>query len=286
LIVGIDVGGTKIQFAVYDGEQVKILNKENTPDSYHDFLDLVSRVLAQDAGKRVKRVGIGIPGTYTNEKVTWVPNIPYLENQNLVGDLSRLLGVEVVIANDAQLALLGEVWQGAGRGKQDAILMSIGTGIGGAIMVRDKLIRGRRGAAGALGWLNLDYSHPADKNHGYLELHASGTALEKIGQAMVPPLTSFQIVERARAGNEQCLKVIKHIGYLIGTAFASIGSVLDTEILIVSGGLSKEFDLFEDSINNSFQGSAAPGISEVPIVKSQLENLSGVYGAIRLAIIE
>lgn len=282
MFLGIDVGGTKILFADYSGDQVRIVGRKATPNSYEEFLELVGRMVS---GK-VKRIGVGIPGTSSKEKVTWVPNIPYLDNQNLSNDLEKLFGAEVLLANDAQLALLGEVWKGAGRGNKDAVLMSIGTGIGGAIMVEDKLIRGQRGAAGALGWLNLDHVHPSDRNHGYLELHASGRTLEKVGLAMAPPLTSFEIVERTKKGDPACLEVMNKMGHLIGTAFASIASVLDTEILIVSGGLSGEFDLFKASMYKSFKEFAAPGISEIPIVKSELGSLSGVYGAIRLAMME
>jgi predicted NBD/HSP70 family sugar kinase len=282
LFLGIDVGGTKILFADYSGDQVRILGRKVTPNSYEEFLKLVGSMVS---GK-VKRVGVGIPGTFSKEKVTWVPNIPYLENQNLSNDLEKLFGAEFLLANDAQLALLGEVWKGAGRGNKDAVLMSIGTGIGGAIMVEDKLIRGQRGAAGALGWLNLDRAHPSDRNHGYLELHASGRALEKIGLAMAPPLTSFEIVERTKKDDPACLEVMNKMGHLIGTAFASIASVLDTEILIVSGGLSREFDLFKAPMYKSFKEFAAPGISEIPIVKSELGSLSGVFGAIRLAMMD
>jgi glucokinase len=276
LYLGIDVGGTKIQMALYDGEKLQIMPKVPTPANYEEFLQVVRVPVA---GK-ITTIGVGLPGTFSDEKVLWVPNIPCLENHDLRGDLGKCFGAEVLLANDAQLALLGEVWQGAGKGKRNAVLMSIGTGIGGAIMVEDKLIRGRRGAAGALGWLNLDHTHANDINHGYLELHASGKALDQ----MLPPLTGYEIVKRAKTGNIECLQVMNKVGHLVGTAFASIASVLDTEILIVSGGLGSEFDLFEPAILTSFRKYAAPGVSDIPIVKSTLGNLAGVYGAIRLAM--
>jgi predicted NBD/HSP70 family sugar kinase len=287
---GIDIGGTKIQFAVgsKDGKVV-ILNKVSTPKRYQELLELVvvnfreaERIHGRGA---ITHAGIGIPGTFTKEKVIWVPNIPCLEGEDLAADLRVRLKADVFMGNDAQLALVGEVWKGVGQGRKDAVLMSIGTGIGGAIMVGGKLIKGRRGAAGAFGWLNLDTSIPGDKNHGYLENFASGLAIEKIGREMDPVLTSFEIVRRARLGDELCIKVMEKVGHLIGVSLASIASVLDTEILILSGGLSEVLDVFEDSMNRSFLEYSAPGVLEVPCVQSVLGNLSGVYGAVRLAMV-
>jgi predicted NBD/HSP70 family sugar kinase len=290
LFFGIDVGGTKIQFAVYSDEQVVILDKVPTPNSYDDFLKLVERnhfeAERNHYSRIIENVGIGIPGTFTKEKIIWVPNIPYLEGKDLAGDLKQRLKANVQIGNDAQLALAGEVWKGAGQGSRDAILMSIGTGIGGAIMVGGKLVKGRRGASGAFGWINLDATKPGDKDHGYLENNASGKAIGKMGENHSPYLTTYEIVEKARLGDDFSINTMKEAGHLIGAALASIVSVLDTEVVILSGGLSEEIDTFKDSMNKSFIEFAAPGVSTVPIIKSQLGNLSGVYGAIRLAIVK
>jgi predicted NBD/HSP70 family sugar kinase len=286
---GIDIGGTKIQFAVYAEGKVNILNKEITPKSYADLLELIEvnffAIEKRWYPQTISHVGIGIPGTFTTEKVIWVPNISYMEGKDLTGDLKKRLGVNVSLGNDAQLALVGEVWKGAGRGKKDAVLMSIGTGIGGAIMVGGKLIRGRRGASGALGWLNLDASIPGDKNHGYLENYASGKAIERVGREHQPAMTTYEIVEKARLGDPFCIETMERVGHLIGVSIASIASVLDTEMVILSGGLSEVLDVFEEPMYKSFIEFAAPGISEIKIVKSELGNLSGAYGAVRLAMV-
>ncbi|MFP7296959.1 ROK family protein [Neobacillus niacini] len=288
MFFGIDIGGTKLQFALGVNEEVFVLDKVPTPGSYCDLLKVVEETYfaaERKFGGKIEGIGIGLPGTFTKEKVVWVPNIPYIEGQDLAGDLRDRLEVDVFIGNDAQLALVGEVWKGSGCGYGNAVLMSIGTGIGGAIMIGGKVVKGRRGAAGALGWLNLDASVPGDKNHGYLENHASGSAIARAGEAQNPPMTPYEIVEKAKKGDALGVKIMTQAGHLIGAGLASIASVLDTEIIILSGGLSEEMDSFRESMDASFLEYAAPGVDQVPIVKSSLGNLSGAYGAVRLAMV-
>lgn len=290
MFFGVDIGGTKMQFAAGVGEEVFVLNKVPTPSSYGELLQLVvdhcleAEKRFEYAGKVVE-VGVGIPGTFTDDRVVWVPNIPCLEGQDLAEDLRTRLGAGVYLGNDAQLALAGEVWKGAGRAYSNAILMSIGTGIGGAIMIGGRIVKGRRGAAGALGWLNLDASVPGDKNHGYLESHASGTEIASVGETHDPPLSTFDIVAKAREGDAICRRTMDRVGHLIGAGLASVASVLDTEIIILSGGLSEAIDTFKKSMMDRFIEYAAPGVEQVPIVKSELGNLSGAFGAVRLAAI-
>ncbi|MDR7238862.1 ROK family protein [Neobacillus drentensis] len=288
MFYGIDLGGTKLQFAVGKDQDVFVLDKVPTPLGYEELLRVVEEHYLEAErkfGEQIAGMAIGIPGTFTKEKVVWVPNIPYIEGHDLAGDLSMRLGVPVYLGNDAQLALVGEVWRGAGVGYTNAVLMSIGTGIGGAIMIGGKVVKGRRGAAGALGWLNLDASVPGDKNHGYLENHASGKAIAAGGAGHEPVISTYEIVARAKQGDEFGKKTMDQVGHLIGAGLASIASVLDTEIIILSGGLSEEFATYKDSMEGSFREFTAPGIESIPIVKSKLGNQSGAFGAVRLAMV-
>ncbi|WP_449537959.1 ROK family protein [Ferdinandcohnia sp. Marseille-Q9671] len=280
MYLGIDVGGTKLQFAVGDGNKVTLLEKIPTPGSYEAFLECIENVTF---GHKIEGVGLGIPATFTEEIVNWAPNIPYLENRNLKKDIATLVGSPLFLGNDAQMSLLGEMWKGAGHGRTDAVLMCIGTGIGGAIMVSGKLVKGRRGAAGAFGWTNLNMHEPPDQNHGFLERHASGTALASMGQEQFPPLSPHEIGRRARQGDGRCLKILGKVGHLLGVGLASIASTLDPEVIIISGGLSDAFDLYEEKLKESFIAYSAPGIETIPVIRGQLGNTAGAYGAIRLA---
>lgn len=284
MFLGIDIGGTKIEYASFTEKQVSILGREATPGDYQSLIRQISSVAAKLDG--LDSVGVGLPGTFTTDKIIWVPNISYLNGNNLAGDLSEKFGVGVTIGNDAQLALLGESWKGAASNVSDAVLLSIGTGIGGAIMAGGKIIKGNNGAAGAIGWLNLNINEEPVENHGYLEYHASGSALTRIGKSMSPPITSYEIVDKAKQGEPACVNIMNEIGKLLGASVGAIASILDPKMVIVSGGLSDAFDSLEAPMMNSFRKYSSNGITSLPIVKSQLGNKSGVYGAVRLAMIQ
>jgi glucokinase len=189
----------------------------------------------------------------------------------------------VVLGNDAQLALLGEVWRGAARRRRSAALLSVGTGIGGALLLDGRIVRGVHGSAGAFGWLNFDYRCVPDPDHGFLERMASGSALAGRAQQLEPPLTSYELIAQARAGHPACLSVVREVGHLLGLACASIASLFDPEVLLFTGGLSEAFDLFEPVMREQLQRYGAPGVRTIPLLRAQLGSEAAAYGALRAA---
>lgn len=289
MFFGIDVGGTKIQCALFNSKKVELTQKIPTPKDYKTFLDSIAELFykaTQNKTEKVTSVGIGIPGRTSQDHIKWVPNIPYLNNKHLADDLSTILKVDVLLANDAQLALLGEVWMGVGKGKTNAVLMSLGTGIGGAIMVGGKIVRGSHGTAGAFGWVNLDMNADTRLDQGFLERHASGTALQKMGAQLNPPLTSYEVVKKAREGDQECIKIMLQMGHMLGTSLATVASILDPEIVIISGGLVETFDLLHPPIKNKMRILASPSVKGVEVLVSELGTHAGVYGAVRLAMLK
>lgn len=289
MFFGVDVGGTKIQSALFNGKEMEFTQKISTPSDYTTFLEKITELFNQateNKSGKVKSVGIGIPGRTDKHHIKWVPNIPYLNGQHLANDLSDRLKVDVLLANDAQLALLGEVWKGAGKGKTNAVLMSLGTGIGGAIMVGGKIVRGSNSTAGAFGWINFDINATTRLDQGFLERHASGTALQKMGAQLNPPLTSYEVVKKAREEDPECLKIIMQIGEILGASLATVTSILDPEIVIVSGGLVEAFDLLYSPIKEKMRTLASPSVKDVDVVMSELGTHAGVYGAVRLAMLK
>ncbi|HYL44317.1 MAG TPA: ROK family protein [Ktedonobacteraceae bacterium] len=289
MYLGIDVGGTKIQGAYLQGKTVILTSKVATPTSgYQAFLTALLRVVEEtiQVNGKVRRIGVGVPGTVTKQSVTWVPNLPFLNSKDLAADLSERVGADVVVSNDAQLALLGEIWRGAAQHRQSAVLISIGTGVGGAIMMGGKIVRGIHGSAGAFGWLNLDWCEPSDPNHGYVERHASGSALEAIGQQLDPPLTSYEIISRARTGDLVAIDIINRFSKQLGSACASIASILDPEVLIFSGGLADAFDLFAEKLREWLREAGSPSVRETPLIVAQLGKSAAAYGALRAAMLQ
>jgi glucokinase len=289
MYLGIDVGGTKIQGAYLRQRTVILTSKIATPTSGYDtFLTALLSVTEEaiQVNGKVRRIGVGVPGTVTEQGVTWVPNLPFLNGKDLAADLSDRLNADVVVSNDAQLALLGEVWHGAARNRQNAVLISVGTGVGGAIMLGGKIVRGVHGGAGAFGWLNLDWREPSDPNHGYVERHAAGGVLEAIARQLDPPMTSYQIIDKARTGDVACIDIINRFSKLIGIACGSIASILDPEVLIFSGGLADAFDLFSDELHAGMREAGSPSARETPLIVAQLGKDSAAHGALRAAMLQ
>jgi predicted NBD/HSP70 family sugar kinase len=289
MFLGIDVGGTKIQGAFLRQGTIQLTTRRTTPTSSYEALLETLVGLAEEAVRStgpLKRVGIGIPGTTAGGNVIWVPNLPFLDGRELAQDLFTRLGTEVVLANDAQLALLGEQWQGVARGRHSAVLLTIGTGVGGAIMLDGKIVRGVHGSAGAFGWLNLDWRESADQVHGYLGRHGSGRALSALGQQLDPPATSYELIARARAGDPASREIMEQFSTLLGVACASIVSILDPEVLIVAGGLAEAFDLLAEGLRSGLREAGSPSVRETPLVVAHLGKDAAAYGALRAALDE
>jgi len=286
--IGIDVGGTKTRAALYRDQILAPSRKVRTPEGYDALVStlvLLHDELTHAAGRRVDRVTVGLPGKVSAERVEWVPNLRYLDGRDLAADLSDRLGTDVFLANDAQLMLLGEAWRGVARGSDSAALVSLGTGIGGAIMFGGRIVRGANRSAGAFGWLNLDRHRPRDPDHGDLELQASGRALEEIGRACDPPLTTYQIVEQARAGQERAARIVAETARMLGVAAAMIASALDPEMVVFCGGLSEAFDLMADDVHAAFREYASPSVARTPITVAELGSAAALHGAVRAAML-
>ena len=285
--LGIDVGGTKIQGAYIERDEPALTTRIATPtEDYTSFLAAIRQIveLTRQRGGAIARMVVGLPGTVTGERVTWVPNLPFLNGKDLAGELSTLLAMPVELANDAHLCLLGESWRGAARECRSAVLVSVGTGVGGAVMVGGTIVRGQHGGAGAFGWLNLDWRESADPEHGYVERHASGSALNELARRLDPLLNSRDLIARARLQQPACLALLQQFCAILGAACASIASLLDPEILILAGGLSEAFDLFEPVLRQQLRTLGAPGVREMPIVQAQLGKDAAAYGALRAAL--
>lgn len=287
--LGIDVGGTKMQTMYLDADGHPVLGARiPTPRDYYTLSQqlaaLVRDLPARD--RAVSGIGIGVPGTVSAHAITWVPNLSYLDGHDLAGDLRRITGAPVMVANDAQLALLGEIWCGAAAGVSDAVLMSVGTGVGGAILCNGRIVRGTHGSAGAFGWLNLDWHEGPDRDHGYTERHASGSALDTLSYAAGFGGHAYELVAQARTGDVQAMDVVRHVAHLLGIAFASVASILDPEVMILSGGLADAFDLFQQPIRAALAAYGSPSVRQIPIVVSQLGSLAAAYGALRAAMLQ
>jgi predicted NBD/HSP70 family sugar kinase len=287
--LGIDIGGTKIQGTYLQHGTICLTRRVATPTSSYAALLTALMDLADEIQREtgtVRAIGVGVPGTVTEQCVTWVPNLPFLDGVDLAADLALRCDAQVVVANDAQLALLGEMWQGAAQHKQSAVLISVGTGVGGAMMLGGKIVRGVHGSTGAFGWLNLDWREPPDPVHGYTERYAAGSALDAMARQLDPPTTSHEIIARARRGDQASITLLHQFSRVLGAACASAASILDPEVLIIAGGLSDAFDLLSEDLHKTLREMGSPSVRETPLVVAQLGKDAAAYGALRAAMMQ
>jgi len=283
--LGFDVGGTTARAAAHDGSRLSELVATRTPATYDAFLEALCSIARQALDGRTASAAVaGLPGTTGERSARWVPSAPFLDHAPLARDLERELGLErVALANDAQLALLGEAWCGAARGASDAVLVTVGTGVGGAFMSGGSIVRGAHGSAGSFGWLPSGPDEEPDPGHGPLERRASGRTLDALGAALHEPRTGPELVELARRRNLQAAELVATIGRRLGSAIAAVASILDSEVVVVAGGLSEAFDLLEPAIAGEVARRASPDGRRVPVRAAALGQRSGVVGAVRAA---
>ncbi|RAQ97533.1 ROK family protein [Thermogemmatispora tikiterensis] len=287
MYLGIDIGEETLRGAYFQQKEVVLTPSVAVPASYEELLEALVQQVQEVSrlGEAIRRVGVGIPGNCTERRVIWVPSLPYLNGRDLADDLRARLGVSVMLASDAQLALLGEVWRGAARDRQSAALMSVGVGVSGALMLGGRIVHGAHGSAGALGWLVLDRQPALDSEHGYLDRYASLSMLASQGRLLDPPLSPEEIIARAREGQAACVKLVNDCAAMLSIALAGLASVFDPEVLIFGGALTGAFDLFAPVLREGLQRYGSPSVRQTPLVASQLGSDAPVYGALRAAML-
>jgi glucokinase len=258
--MGIDVGGTKIAAGVVDEAGKVVARRQIATAATHPtaivagIVKVVQELIA--AAPKVTAIGIGAAGLIDGEKgiVLSAPNIAW-ENVQLRAMVSDRLKLPVVIDNDANVAALGEAAYGAGKGYGDQILLTIGTGVGGGIVIGGEIYRGAHGMGAELGHMIVDASGSAVcacGNHGCLEAMASGNSigrrarervsepgakgvLELAGQKSVD-ITGELVGEAAKAGDVWALEIIAETGRWLGVGIASLVNIFDPDVVIVAGG--------------------------------------------------
>lgn len=309
LVFAVDLGGTHLRVAlVDDGGRILKQLKQETPkgDSALCIVNaLVNAAQQWDAQKLpVVATSIMVPGAVDAAKavVLQAPNLPSLVNFELKAELERRLGWPVFLENDANAAAVGEMWMGAARGCRDVISVTLGTGVGGGVILDGKLWRGSHGSAGEIGHTTVDpFSGLKCKcgNTGCLELFASATAIVRMTRenlASLPKpgfpdstlkseaLTAAQVYDAGRNGDELALAVFKRFGMYLGIGLANLINLIDPQIIVISGGAVNGWDLFAPEMYRQVEERAfRTTAQQVKIARAECGDNAGLLGAARLA---
>lgn len=284
-LIGIDLGGTKIAAAaVQDG---KIIAKVVVPTP-KDGAESVFKAMIEAAKEVLRtipatRVGVGVPGPLDFKKgeIKFAPNINGIVNAPVVAKLSAGLGLHIELENDANAAGLAEHTYGAGRGASSSYFITISTGIGGGIIINNRIWRGANGIAGEIGHIiALPGGVIAGSGvAGALEAVASGTAIARdASYAFARPMETREVFALAEAGDWKALKIIDQAAHYIGCAIADLQKNLDPEVFVLGGGVSEVGEFFISKIRTVAEAEAK-GFA-VPIIrKAVLGSDAGVIGA-------
>jgi glucokinase len=307
LVFAADVGGTHIRAAVVDQDgKILLRTKQNTPQANDPDEIVRALVNAVREGEKlgianeITAVSVVVPGTVDVEKgmVVRAPNVPSLNGFQLTDALSSELNRSALIENDANAAAVGEMWLGAGRGKRTIVCVTLGTGVGGGIVLDGKLWRGVDGAAAEIGHMCVDpFGGVACGcgSRGCLEVYASATAIVRMTREAKPrypesvldekeELTSQIIFDAGVAGDELALEVFRRMGVYLGIGLANLINILNPEMIVIGGGLANGWQLFEKNMRQQVAERAFPLLAaRVQIVRAACGDDAGLLGAARLA---
>jgi glucokinase len=304
-LVGIDLGGTTIKTGICNMKGELIHKYEADTGVEHGVDEVVERMVGyarhavSEAGlswEQIRGVGAGAAGFLDIKEgiIEFAPNIPF-RNTPLRRLLEEKLGKPIKLNNDANVAALGEAWSGAGVGVSNLVCLTLGTGVGGGIIINNKIVEGFRGLAGELGHISvvpdLEAIQCGCGQMGCLETVSSATGIIRMAKdavergeptslALIGKMTAKDVFDAAKAGDETALRIVKRAAFYLGKAMAAVAMVLNPERFVIGGGVSHAGEILFRPIREVFLKLTTESAQrEVEIVPAKLGNDAGMIGA-------
>ena len=308
---GIDLGGTTAKIGLFTTSGALLEKWEVPTDTSNAGEHILENLAAAVLGKmkeqsidpeQVEGVGIGVPGPVQNASVVPIvcANLGGWGEQNVSARLSGLLdGLKVLVGNDANVAALGEIWMGAAKGCSSAVMVTLGTGVGGGVIVNNHVIDGTHGAGGEIGHITVNRHETAVcgcGKKGCLEQYSSATGVVRCMKKLLDENpdtpcvlrgTDFMakdVFDAARSGDALAAREVDEMADTLGMALASIAATVDPEAFLVGGGVSRAGEVLFAPLTKHFKEYAFRSCRETPIKQASLGNDAGIYGAVRLIV--
>ncbi len=309
-VFGVDVGGTTVKMGLFDVEG-NLLDKWEIPTrtekNGENILPYVAgSIKAKMAEKNVEEkdvagVGLGAPGPIDAAGTVYgAVNLGW-GTFSISGTLSGLLGMTVKAGNDANVAALGEMWKGGGKGCKDLVAVTLGTGVGGGIIVNGGILTGSRGAGGEIGHIHVEDGETEAcgcGNTGCLEEYASATGVVRLAkralQASDEPsvlrhrpldkISAKAVFDAVKEGDALAVKIAEQFGEYLGKGLAVIAGVVNPEVFVIGGGVSRAGEVLFDYIRPSFDRTVFKGCKNAKFALATLGNDAGIYGAAKLVL--
>lgn len=303
---GVDIGGTTCKLGRFTtkGEllekwEIPTSKKENGAYILEDVAETITQNLMENQIDKEQVVGIGldVPGPVGGDGiVSQCVNLGW-QNYPAAELLRKRMGMKVCICNDANAAALGEMWQGGGSGYRNMVMVTLGTGVGGAVILDGKIVPGIHGIAGELGHITVNPKETVPCNcgkYGCLEQYASATGLvrtvhryqeetkTKTDIFKAGQITAKDVLEAAKAGDLVAGHALELLGETLGRTLAATSHVIDPEIYVVGGGVSKAGDILLTTVKKYFEKEVLPAGRNTKFALATLGNDAGIYGAMRM----
>lgn len=307
---GVDIGGTTVKIGLFTTEG-KFVEHWEIPTRKEGNGEMILPDIARSIVKKLKEldlslddlegVGVGVPGpVLANGTVNKCVNLGW-DVTDVKGQLSSLLGgVNVEVGNDANVAALGEQWNGGGKGHPNVVMITLGTGVGGGIIIGGRIIAGSHGAGGEIGHMKVRNDETETcgcGKKGCLEQYGSATGvvrLAKIGLVTNPKIdtplrdletiTAKDVFDYAKRGDEFSLSIVDEVGHMLGEAVAHISCVVDPDVVVIGGGVSKAGQILLDAIEKHYHPAAFHATRSTDFKLAVLGNDAGMYGAVRMIL--
>jgi len=308
-VFGVDVGGTTVKLGLFD-VQGTVKDKWEIPTVTTDngvniIPDIAESILAKMQAEGIEKsdvvgIGMGVPGPVKADgTVIKAVNLGWgVFNPNT--QLSELVGVPAKTGNDANVAALGEMWKGGGQGYQDMVAVTLGTGVGGGIILGGRIVAGSNGAGGEIGHIHLEDNETDQcgcKGYGCLEQYASATGIVRLAKKALAAsdkpsvlrdseVTAKSVWDAVKENDELAVSVANQYGEYLGKGLAAVAAVVNPEIFVIGGGVSKAGEVVIDYMKPYFEKYAFHGTTNAKFALATLGNDAGIYGSAKLVLDE
>ncbi|MBS7302879.1 MAG: ROK family glucokinase [Lachnospiraceae bacterium] len=308
-VFGVDVGGTTVKLGLFDAEG-NVKDKWEIPTrteekGSHIMADIAGSIMVKMKQEGLEKediigVGMGVPGPVKADgTVLKAANLGWgVFNPN--EELSELLGVPVKTGNDANVAALGEMWKGGGQGYRDMVAVTLGTGVGGGVILGGHMVCGSNGAGGEIGHIHLEDNEEDQcgcKNRGCLEQYASATGIVRLANKKLAvtsrdsilrqgEVSAKSIWDAVKAEDELAMEVAEMYGEYLGKGLAAVADVVNPEVFVIGGGVSKAGRVVIDYMEPYFKKYVFHGGANAKFALAKLGNDAGIFGAVKLILDE
>lgn len=305
---GVDIGGTTCKIGLFETSGTLVdkweipTRKENNGENI--LPDVAAFVMAKMVEKDILKgdiqgIGIGVPGPVTSEGVVLkCVNIGW-DVINVAKEMEERTGFAVKVGNDANVAALGEMWQGGGKGYSNIVLITLGTGVGGGVIVDGKIVSGNKGAGGEIGHIIVNENETeccGCGQKGCLEQYASATGIVRMAEKKLQEssaestlrecksLTAKDIFDAAKAGDVLADEIVEDMTKILGNALANVARVVNPEAFVIGGGVSKAGSIITDRVKKYYDEKSFNACLDAHFELATLGNDAGIYGCVRMIL--